>query len=307
MSGDARFRGAITVGVVTRNRPESLARCLNSLSLIEDLVSHVIVVDDASEPAVGQAVASLVASSVVAKTRVLRFAANHGLTAGRNAIIEGAGTDWILMLDDDALILRREAIECALAAAASDARVGAIAFAQEDEHGPIPREAQPSRAQYACYVASFIGFAHLLRRSAATQVGGFRERIRATGDDKELCMRLIDAGYDVVYLPDALVGHMADFRNRDLTRHLHNTLRSDFLAAVYNEPFPLVAISVPVRLARYFRMRRAWGARDPWGFPHLLGELARELPAALRERRPVRWRTIRRWRELVGSSPPYES
>ena len=46
--------------------------------------------------------------------------------------------------------------------------IAAVAFAQMDEgRQPLPVAAQPARADYACYAASFIGFATLLRRSAA--------------------------------------------------------------------------------------------------------------------------------------------
>ena len=42
-------RVALTVGVTTRNRPQSLRRCLASLDLVGDALAEVIVVDDSSD------------------------------------------------------------------------------------------------------------------------------------------------------------------------------------------------------------------------------------------------------------------
>jgi hypothetical protein len=37
----------------------------------------------------------------------------------------------------------------------------------------------------------------------------------------------------------------------------------------------------------------------------ILRELARSAPAILRQRHPVRWRTVREWRRLRAFTPPY--
>ena len=48
MAAEAPF--GLTVGIATCNRPDALRRCLASIALIDDLVTEVIVVDDASDP-----------------------------------------------------------------------------------------------------------------------------------------------------------------------------------------------------------------------------------------------------------------
>ncbi len=49
----------ITVGIVTRNRPEVLRKCLASLALIGDLLAEVIVVDDTSDTPAADAIGEL--------------------------------------------------------------------------------------------------------------------------------------------------------------------------------------------------------------------------------------------------------
>src|SRR5204863_5634 len=145
-----------------------------------------------------------------------------------------------------------------------------------------------------------IGFAHLLRRSLFLRLGGYRESFQFYGEEKEYCLRLLSAGCQVVYLPHARVVHMAALVERDHSRYLRFTIRNDCLAAVYNEPFPLPLLTVPLRLLRYFKMRG--DTPDPGGLQWIVRELARKLPTALsaRPRRDGSRSTRRRGRLRDG-------
>src|SRR6185295_6617129 len=94
----------LTVGVVTRNRPASLARCLESLALLHDELREIIVVDDSSEVPVAGALGAL-HPSITARTRVVRQDASEGYIVGRNTIMRLATTDYVLLMDDDAYLL----------------------------------------------------------------------------------------------------------------------------------------------------------------------------------------------------------
>ena len=120
---------------------------------------------------------------------------------------------------------------------------------------------------------SFIGFAHLVRRDVFVAIGGYRESFEFYGEEKDFCLRLIDAGYRTVYLPDALVIHEPDPAGRSQQRYLRYVTRNDCLGALYNEPLNRLVWLFPARLALYFRMRRAWKVDDPWGWAWILREL----------------------------------
>lgn len=297
----------LTVGVATKNRPEALVRCLRSLRLLGGLLAEAVVVDDGSDPPVeGPALAAL-AADLPPELRFIRHDASRNLSTCRNRIAREAHTPWVLNLDDDAFIVTREAVERAVRVLEADDSVAAVAFPQCDADGvPYDPAAQPLAVDYPAYAPTFIGYAHLLRREAFLAVGGFRERMGINGEEKELCLRLLDRGWRVVYLPDACIAHVADQGNRDQRRYLQQVARNDVLAALYDQPFPLVMAGAAVRLWRYFPMRKGWKIHDPGGFGTLVRGLARELPGALRERRPVRWSTLRQWREMTSSAPePY--
>lgn len=297
----------LTVGVATRNRPEALANCLRSLRLLDGLLAEAVVVDDGSDPPVEGPVAAGLAADLPPPVRFLRNERSLSVAAARNQILRAARTPWVLDLDDDAFVVSREAVEAAMAVLEGDPAVAAVAFGQADAEGkPYPPSMQPAAVDYPCYVATFVGYGHLLRRDAVLGVGGFRERLGIYGEEKELSLRLLDAGHRVVYLPGADVGHVADAAGRDMRGYLHKTVRNSTLSALYNEPFPLVVAGAGVRLWRYFAMRRGWAVHDPGGFGQIVRGLARELPQVLRERRPVRRATWAAWRRMTQSAPePY--
>jgi GT2 family glycosyltransferase len=296
----------LSVMVATQNRPRELARCLRSLARLGPLLAETLVVDDGSEtPVEGPLREELGAG--LPPTRWLRNHPALGLAGSRNRAAREATAPYLLNLDDDAFVVSRAAVEQGLAILRADPAVVAVAFAQADAEGALfPPAAQQSPVQFACYVPTFTGFGFLIRREALLAAGGFRERLGIHGEEKELCLRLLDRGLRVVYLPHAGVGHLAATAGRDLRHYLHQTVRNSTLGGLYNEPFPQVLAGAGVRLYNYFPMRRGWRVEDRGGFTALLRALARELPAVLRERRPVRRATWRRWRRMTQSPPePY--
>jgi GT2 family glycosyltransferase len=291
----------LAIGITTKNRPDALAACLESLDVLRDLAPEILVFDDASEPpaAAGPAVRTR-------PVRVLRDAAAPGYIVGRNRLVRAASSPNVLLLDDDTIVFTQEAIEEALRVFDGDPRVGAVAFAQAEADGrPWPPSMQPSTVAYRCIVPSFIGFAHLLRRDVFLSLGGYREQFIYYGEEKDFCLRLLDAGYRTVYLPDARVGHIPAAAGRSRTRYLRFVVRNDCLNALYNDPLPRVLWTVPARYLLYFRMRRGWGIRDPWGWLWIAGELAGPIARVFGRRHPVSSATIRRWQRLRRMPVPY--
>lgn len=297
----------LTVGIATRNRPRSLVRCLNSIALIDDLVGEVIIIDDSSDPPI-RPVLHEVSDQVAGKVRLIEQEDTQGYIVARNAMVRLAANDCVFLLDDDAYVLDANAVRQAVDVFQRHPTVGAVACAQAEADGsPWPAAMQPSPVEYVCYVAAYIGFAHLLRRSVFLELGGYQESFRFYGEEKDYCLRLLNAGYDVVYLPDARVAHVPDPSGRSETRYLRYVIRNDCLSAMYNEPLPMLLLTVPVRLGRYVAMRRDGQVSDPGGLSWIVGELVKALPHIWRGRKPMRWASIRRWRRLSRDRPRFVS
>jgi GT2 family glycosyltransferase len=290
----------LTVGITTRNRPASLERCLESLKHLQHMAPEVLIFDDASEPPVAE---WLTASPT---RRIIRDDRGPGPIVGRNTLVREASANLILLLDDDAALVDCASIERGMTILDGDAQVAAVAFAQANPDGtPWPEAMQPGRGQSPRYVPAFIGFAHLVNRRVFLGLGGYRESFVFYGEEKEYCLRLLEHGFRVVYLPDALVIHAQDAAGRTPQRYLRYVTRNDCLHALYNEPLWRALWLVPARLGLYFRMRSRSGVEDPQGLKWILSELAVNAGAALRSRQPVSRRTRALWRHLRDGSAPY--
>jgi GT2 family glycosyltransferase len=296
----------VTVSITTRNRPAALDRCLRSLSLALDDIDAVIVVDDASAPAVDARGIRSHASALGIRVDLVRLDVHTGTTAAKNIAARRAETRYLLSLDDDAFLVTPASVQRAVALLEADDSLAAVAFAQADEHATRRHVSQqPAAGERACYVPAFVGFGCLIRRDRLLEVGGYRDEFVIHGEERELCLRWLDRGWRVVYLPDAPIAHVADSANRDARTYVRHVIRNDCLNALYNEPAPRAMVSIPIRLLNFRRMAARIPGGDPQGIGWILRELWTKWPSVRQARRPVRWGTLGEWRRLRDSTPPY--
>ena len=293
----------LTIGVVTRNRPASLGECLRSLTALGETLAEVIVVDDTSDVSIDSAFADL-PPAIADKLRVVRQNGNEGYIVARNRTMREASTDYVMLMDDDAALIEGGAIRDAVRLLDDHPRVGAIACAMAERDGsPWHPATQAAPVDYTCRVPTYIGFAHILRRRLFVELGGYRESFHFYGEEKDYCLRLLDAGFDIVYVPSARVIHAPDPSGRNRSRYVRYVIRNDCLFALHNEPLPLVLVTLPIRLGRYVSMTR--GFDDRGGFMWIVRELARQLPSIIGSRRPVSWATVRQWRRVGRTWPAF--
>lgn len=165
-----------------------------------------------------------------------------------------------------------------------------------------------------CYAPNFFGFGYILRAEALRQVGGFL--LDYYYEEVELSLRLWDAGWSVIYDPGLAVVHHHAWHGRDWRALNRKILRNTIVAALLRYPVWLVPAAVS-QYARNHIRRSSEGRLDPqadapdpearadWaGVAWALGSAARQLPYVLRNRRPVRWETLKRWRRLREQPTP---
>ena len=286
----------LTVGITTRNRPQSLRRCLSSLDQLGDSLNAVIVVDDSSEPPVAEA--DGVPSSITADADVRQDRA-EGYIVARNTIMRIAPTDYVLLLDDDAYLLESDRFAEALTLMEQHPEVAAIGCAQAEADGrPWPAAMQPAPVSHRCRVPSYIGFAHLLRRRTFLEVGGYPEELHFYGEEKIFCARLLRSGYHVVYMPDLLVAHVPDPGGRSTARYLRYVVRNDCLFALYNLPWPALCVSLPVRLPD---MLTTSSVRDRTGSSG--SSRSSTPPRRVEGADAVTWSNVSEWRRLRRDPP----
>ena len=205
-----RWEGRVTVVVPTRDRSESLDRCLASLGG----AVPVLVVDDGSERT--DRVASVCGKH---GATVITRPANGGPAAARNDALAAVTTEYIAFVDSDCTVT--EGWLPPLMRLFLDPSVGAVAPRIRPEHPTASNEASAldrySDARSALDMGSdpsevgpgrqvrYVPTAALVVRRAAV-VDGFDRDLRV-GEDVDLVWRLLADGWRVRFEPSVTVHH----------------------------------------------------------------------------------------------------
>jgi GT2 family glycosyltransferase len=281
-----------SVVVTTRNRKDDLRVCLASVQR-QSVAAEMIVIDDASTDGTGEMVrAENPAARLISHDRM------HGYIRGRNEGARLAGGDVIVSLDDDAAFsadrIIADTLECF-----GDDRVAAVAIPYIDvNREPIVRQSPPD-ADAVYVVESFIGTAHALRRSIFLQLGGYREELFHQGEESDLCVRLLAAGY-VVRLGRGEPIHHFESPRRDFRRMDHYGPRNAILFAWQNVPFPFAVVQIPATVAGVL----AHTLRPGRLVTRIGGVLDGLASCARSTRAPVPSAVFRLWRRLRTAATP---
>ena len=234
--------------------------------------------------------------------------AGLGNIVGRNALMAAATADDGVAARRRCRAARRRGCRAgASTSSESDHQVAAVGFAQANVDGTAwPRDdAAGTRTVAAVRCRHSSGSRISSIAPSFIDLGGYRESFVFYGEEKEYCLRLLDRGYRVVYLPDALVVHAQDAAGRTPQRYLRYVTRNDCLHALYNEPiWRAVWLRAGADCVLYFQNAIASGAlHDPAGLQMDLSELAgeRRHPRFDRGDR-CRGRRVHAWRRLRDDS-----
>jgi GT2 family glycosyltransferase len=160
---------------------------------------------------------------------LIRYLPNtdRGLSRGRNAGIAAAMHDILAFADDDMLAPREwfgALIAALLAAPPRSVVVGRVVAGPPERKGGFAPATLPDArpAVYRGRIGTDVIAAGNLavRRSAFVDVGLFDERLGAgsrfpSSEDNDLGFRLLEAGYSIVYAPDAVLVHRSWRRQSD--------------------------------------------------------------------------------------------
>jgi GT2 family glycosyltransferase len=192
---------------------------------------EIIVVDDAANDEIQRMVLEEFAG-----VRYYRLGKAKGPAFQRNRGIELANNEIVFPVDDDSLFVSRKTVEQTLAEF-NHARIGAVGIPyiniNQDQ-----RVLQSSPCDGAIHVThSFVGAAHAVRRDVFLHLGGFREHFFYMGEESDLCLRMLSAGY-VTRLGNADPIHHVESPRRNMSRASFSGRRNDIRFAWHNVPLP---------------------------------------------------------------------
>lgn len=277
---------SVLVGIVTRNRPDLVCKAIDSALAQKGHNIQVAVLDD------GSADDMAVPSPRFPNVRWTKWPQSRGYMAARNYLMSNATEDYFVSLDDDAWFLDGDEIQLASDAIAKDPRTGAIAF---DILSPDKPERRPRDEQQR--VACFIGCGHMLRLSAVREVGEY-EAVPGIygGEEKDLCLRLMDAGYEILRLNGVHVWHDKTQVARQIPVQHRSGVCNDLVMTVRRTPFPLL----PAALLSKFYRHLLFAVRNNLLSPALAGFafFLKSLPETWQSRKPVKISTLRAFMKL---------
>jgi GT2 family glycosyltransferase len=200
--------------------------CLNQTVRVE-----IIVVDDAANEEVERMV-----QSEFSGVRYFRLGEAQGPAFQRNRGIELATTEIVFPVDDDSLFVSPHTVAQTLNEF-DHPRIGAVGIPYINvNHDPrVLQIAPPDGAIHVTH--SFVGAAHAVRRDVFLKVGGYREHFFYMGEETDLCLRMLSAGY-VTRLGNADPIHHVESPRRNMRRASFSGRRNDIRFAWHNVPLP---------------------------------------------------------------------
>lgn len=248
-----------TVVITSKNRKQELEDAVASV-LTQNVPLELIVIDDASTDGTEEMIAAK-----FPQIRYEKAPESRGYIVQRNRGALMARTPLIVSIDDDATFPSRDIIEHSIREL-DHPRVGAVAIPYIDifKTDGVRQRAPDDRDVYVA--ASYVGTAHIIRRELFMKLGSYREIHLHQGEENDLCLRMLQAGYVVRMGTAEPIRHL-ESPKRDLTRLFENNARNHILYAWHNIPMPYM----PFRLVGMtFNLLRA-GIRKKHGKASLRG------------------------------------
>lgn len=287
----------VRIVIVNFNGGDHLARAVAGLAAQSDPAFEAVVVDNASTDGSAQGL-----RLPDRRFRLVATGTNLGFAAGCNLGARGATSDWLAMLNPDAV---PEPGWLAALRAATERHPDTAAFGSTQVSAADPALLDGIGDNYSIYGLAWRGgfgapvppvlgdvpvfspcaAAALYRRDAFEAAGGFAESFFCYLEDVDLGFRLRLSGHRIVQVGAARVSHAGSaIAGRTSAFTLHHSARNSIFLLLRCMPAPLLVLALPLHL-----LAQAWlMARMPkWSRFAGLAAGFRALPRLLVERRAI--------------------
>jgi len=285
---------ALTTSIVipTYNRINSLMGTLEKCRRLNPGPLETIVVDDASCDDTKHVV-----REDFPEVTYIRLPSNRGQAFARSVGMATASADLIVSLDDDAWFQSEAALLRLAAYAARFERAGVFRFAIDTPVGKS--STTPARP---AYVRNHVTCGCAYRAEALDEVGYHLEFIHSGAEETDISLKMLDAGYQILFTPDIHVFHDFDPRRRPPAWHAEvrrNTFRNELIEITVRYPTRWVIPALCYKTLTHMRFGLKHGLLVPslaalWGFLW-------SVPAAIALRRPIRPATLQQYLALKKS------
>ncbi len=207
--------GKVTIIVPTRDGGTMLERCLRTLEQTDHPRFEVVIVDNGSSERATLALLAATTHTVIRAPAPFNFSRLNNLAVARtsgeylvflNDDTEPRSPDWLRALEEHAQRPEVGAVGARLLYPNGRIQHAGIALGIGGIAGHPYRYAREGPAGVR-NVSAVTAACLMMRREAFDAVGGFDERLPVNSNDVDLCLRLRDRGYLIVYTPHATLTH----------------------------------------------------------------------------------------------------
>ena len=283
-----------SIVISTRNRQDDLRRALNSCRVLAGIEYEILVYDDASDDGTAEMV-----SREFPGVRLIRQPTRQGYIRLRNLGFLEARGEFVVSIDDDAEFTDPQTLSRVAVLFQTHPEAAALALPFVEPHRNAGVGSMHPVAP-GTPLRNYIGCAHAIRRSVALMSGGYPELLVHQGEERDLCIRLLDSHHEILFADTgAIIHHVSP--NRSASRLNYYGYRNTILFCWMRFPFPYclarMAISSIQLLLHKFHWRR---------LPAQVAFIAAGYLACLKNlsaRKPVSMEAYRRFRSLPSHGP----
>lgn len=223
----------VSVIIPTRNRCNDLMRALESCVAQDYPHLEVLVYDDASTDDTSKKV-----KEKYPDVHLFTVKEQKGSIFLRNMGFHDARGEYIFLLDDDAYYTARNIVSQTVDDFDKHPEAAAVAIPYIEPLrmaiGKYPFEISTHQS-----LRSYTGCAHAVRRKTILDADGYRELLFHYGEERDLCIRLINCGHKIILGSSLPVVHAVS-PTRDLHRQHYYGVRNTLLFDCLNVPQPYI-------------------------------------------------------------------
>ncbi len=295
----------VTILIITWNRKKDVLETVHSVYDQAYQNFEIVVVDNGSNDGTADAL-----RQAYPGVKIVRLDRNTGVSVGRNVGIAIAQGEVIFCLDSDAS-LGRDTLHALMRRLHDEPAIGVInskivnAYTNALDGGPgwVYSTRQMTQQDQEFLSFSFSEGGAAIRKEVFDRVGLFWEFLFFGGEGQEFSLRVLDAGYRILYYPEAIVYHRSspDARCNERDRDCSN-FRNTLCIYFVRYPWWMFLFLAPLRLGAVILR----GARRGYLLQVLVAlfDFIRHLPFLWTQRRPIRTDTAFSYLKLLREQGP---
>jgi len=295
-------RYCISVVIPSYNRKVDLLQTLGSVLRQNRGDCQIIVIDDNSRDD-----SVLRVREAFPRVDLHTLGENQGPAIARNEGIKRASGDIIVGLDSDVVLPHKNLLARIAQRFSTSREVNCLAFrvlnyftGKDDTKTwwhPFSIEGYAHKEFYTDY---FSGTGYAFRREVFEKAGYFPEDLFMHGEEVDLALRILDAGFDILYDPSIVVLHKVSPQARNRRIQFYFKRRNQmWIVAKYYPILKGLGFIIP-RLAKTFVQAASHGELAT--YCKAIWDGLTGLPAALENRKPLKrqtWRKIKQIRKGI--------